>query len=30
LIRRQLRRLIASDLERFRALVLEIYPESGE
>jgi uncharacterized membrane protein len=29
LIRRQLRRLIASDLERFRALVLEIYPKSG-
>jgi hypothetical protein len=30
LIRRQLRRLIASDLERFRALVLEVYPKSGE
>jgi hypothetical protein len=30
LIRRQLRRLIASDLERLRALVLEVYPRSGE
>jgi Polyketide cyclase / dehydrase and lipid transport len=30
LIRRHLRRLIASDLERLRALVLEVYPESGE
>ena len=29
LIRRQLRRLIASDLQRFRALVLEVYPKSG-
>jgi uncharacterized protein YndB with AHSA1/START domain len=30
LIRRQLRRLIASDLERLRALVLEVDPKSGE
>ena len=30
LIRRQLRRLIASDLQRLRALVLEVYPKSGE
>jgi hypothetical protein len=30
LIRRQLRRLIASDLERLRALVLEVYPKPGE
>jgi Polyketide cyclase / dehydrase and lipid transport len=30
LIRRQLRPLIASDLERLRALALEVYPKSGE
>ena len=30
LIRRQLRRLIASDLERLSALVLEVYPKSGD
>ncbi|MGO9793136.1 MAG: SRPBCC family protein [Solirubrobacteraceae bacterium] len=30
LIRRQLGQLIASDLERLRALVLEVYPNSGE
>jgi hypothetical protein len=30
LIRRQLRRLIASDLQRLRALVPEVYPKSGE
>ena len=30
LLRRQLRRLIASDLQRLRALVLEVYPKSGQ